>query len=183
MSNFDDRVNLGSVYVLTNPAMPGLVKVGHTCGSVKLRANKLSEPTGVPGKFLVAYSCQTENPKQIERLVHLDLAPHRIKGKEFFRVSVVTARQSIVSQIRTVAAEGALSDESIIHPSTFAVNVPNWQPHGAQSSEVPSFALVKRANVICASCGRAYSQALLRPENRVACPDCLFHQELVVDWG
>ena len=45
----------GWVYVLTNEAMPGIVKVGHTMNDPVIRAETLSGDTGVPLPFDVAY--------------------------------------------------------------------------------------------------------------------------------
>jgi hypothetical protein len=39
------------VYVLTNEAMPGLVKIGLTTDSVEARLTQLSSHTGVPLPF------------------------------------------------------------------------------------------------------------------------------------
>jgi hypothetical protein len=38
----------GYIYVLTNPNMPGLVKIGYTQRLPRERANDLSRATGVP---------------------------------------------------------------------------------------------------------------------------------------
>jgi hypothetical protein len=38
----------GYIYVLTNPNMPGLVKIGYTQRLPRERANELSRATGVP---------------------------------------------------------------------------------------------------------------------------------------
>jgi hypothetical protein len=43
----------GFVYVLSNPAMPGLLKVGSTVGPVEKRAAGLSRMTGVPEPFKI----------------------------------------------------------------------------------------------------------------------------------
>ena len=38
----------GWVYILTNEAMPGLVKIGYTMNDPAIRAEELSSDTGVP---------------------------------------------------------------------------------------------------------------------------------------
>lgn len=83
-----DRDTLGSyVYVLTNPAMPGLVKIGRTdTGDPEDRAKQLYT-TGVPVPFDVEYAGRVEDPAAVERALHRAFDPDRVNPKrEFFRV-------------------------------------------------------------------------------------------------
>lgn len=75
------------VYVLTNPAMPGLVKIGRTDNSdANSRIGQLYT-TGVPVPFTIEYACKVENPDQVEKALHVAFAPHRINPKrEFFQI-------------------------------------------------------------------------------------------------
>ena len=76
----------GWVYVLTNEAMPGIVKVGHTMNDPAIRAEELSSDTGVPLPFVVAYKALVVNPKQIELKVHGKLHSKRLNNRrEFFK--------------------------------------------------------------------------------------------------
>ncbi|WP_220385717.1 GIY-YIG nuclease family protein, partial [Klebsiella pneumoniae] len=43
----------GWVYVLSNPCMPGIYKVGMTTTSPEVRARELSSATGVPAPFKI----------------------------------------------------------------------------------------------------------------------------------
>lgn len=43
----------GWVYVLSNPCMPGIYKIGMTTTSPEVRARELSSATGVPAPFKV----------------------------------------------------------------------------------------------------------------------------------
>ena len=80
----------GIVYVLTNEAMPGLVKIGMTRrNDIKERLNELYT-TGVPLPFSCAYACQVpqERVQQIETALHAAFAPQRVNvSREFFRIS------------------------------------------------------------------------------------------------
>lgn len=78
---------MGIVYVLTNAAMPGLVKIGMTEASdANVRVGQLYT-TGVPLPFEVKYACQVENPGEVEGALHVAFGPHRINPKrEFFRM-------------------------------------------------------------------------------------------------
>jgi len=48
----------GLVYVLTNPAMPRLVKIGQTTDKITSRMNELNT-TGVPLPFECLFACVT----------------------------------------------------------------------------------------------------------------------------
>lgn len=78
---------LGIVYVLTNPAMPGLVKIGKTSrAEVEIRLNELYS-TGVPVPFECAYAAKVENMESVERAFHQAFGPYRINQKrEFFQI-------------------------------------------------------------------------------------------------
>lgn len=75
----------GYVYVLTNPSMPGLVKVGLTTRTVAGRAAELQQ-TGVPTPFAEAFSALSPDCVELERWVHENLADVRVApDREFFR--------------------------------------------------------------------------------------------------
>ena len=67
----------GWVYVLTNPAYAGLVKIGHTARDPETRAAELSSGTGVPARFAVAYAHQVKDHEALEGLAHGRLAAYR----------------------------------------------------------------------------------------------------------
>ena len=59
-------MNEGIVYVLTNPAMPKLVKIGKTGRGVETRLNDLYT-TGVPLPFECAYAARGEDMDKREK--------------------------------------------------------------------------------------------------------------------
>ena len=72
----------GVVYVLTNEAMPDIVKIGKT-QNLKQRLGILN--TSVPVPFKVEYVCKSKNYHKIEKALHAAFAPERINPKrEFF---------------------------------------------------------------------------------------------------
>jgi hypothetical protein len=75
------------VYVLVNPAMPGLVKIGRTSQEdVGTRLAQLYT-TGVPVPFELKYACRVPNPEEVESALHLAFGPQRINPRrEFFRI-------------------------------------------------------------------------------------------------
>lgn len=78
--------HIGFVYVLTNPSMPGLFKIGCTEKSPHRRAKELSRSTGVPSSFEVLCYIEVADFQSVERSLHLHLYAWRINdGREFFR--------------------------------------------------------------------------------------------------
>ena len=80
----------GLVYVLTNPAMPGLVKIGMTQrGNMDNRMKELYT-TGVPVPFECAYACEVrvQDCAKIEKALHTAFKPNRINAnREFFCIA------------------------------------------------------------------------------------------------
>lgn len=86
----------GSVYILTNPEYPNLVKIGQTGRTAQERADELSSHTGVPTPFSVEYEFKVPNPEEVEQTVHEALSEHSVNpAREFFKVRVETARHTI----------------------------------------------------------------------------------------
>jgi hypothetical protein len=75
------------VYVLTNPAMPGLIKIGKTDREdANIRIAELYT-TGVPVPFKLEFACKVPNPDEVERALHIAFGPARVNPKrEFFRM-------------------------------------------------------------------------------------------------
>lgn len=79
--------NEGIVYVLSNPAMPGLVKIGSTThDSVTIRMSQLYT-TGVPFPFDCEYAARVSDVAQVEKAFHVAFAPSRLNSRrEFFDI-------------------------------------------------------------------------------------------------
>jgi T5orf172 domain len=94
--------SVGFVYVLSNLAMPGMVKVGQTKFLAEDRAQKLRS-TGVPLHFTVEHRLLTSHPEAVERAAHKILGSTRVSGeREFFaadvQVAVDAVRQAALDQ-------------------------------------------------------------------------------------
>ncbi len=103
----------GWVYVVTNKAMPGLVKVGFTTNDPFLRARDLGG-TGVPHDYVVEYDVLVHGPRDVEQKVHRKLSMAR-EGKEWFRCTTLDA----VNAIRHVSKGGVIVESlhvAIEHP-------------------------------------------------------------------
>lgn len=79
----------GWVYVITNKAMPGLVKVGYSMKDPELRAQELNH-TGSPHPYEVEYDALVDEPRDIEAAAHKMLASYS-EGKEWFRCTPADA--------------------------------------------------------------------------------------------
>jgi hypothetical protein len=80
-------VPLSIVYVLTNPAMPGLVKIGRTSSEEAVARIAQLYSTGVPFPFKLEFACKVENPEEVERALHRAFVPNRVNSKrEFFSI-------------------------------------------------------------------------------------------------
>ena len=76
----------GIVYVLTNPAMPGLVKIGQTTNEIINRMNDLNT-TGVPFPFDCLFACEVDDCKVVENALHKAFYPYRVNPRrEFFEI-------------------------------------------------------------------------------------------------
>jgi len=80
--------NYGIVYVLTNPAMPDIVKIGMTNrDTIDARMRELFN-TSVPLPFDCEYACKVSNCEKVEKALHIAFHPYRIHAqREFFKIN------------------------------------------------------------------------------------------------
>lgn len=77
----------GFVYVLHNPIMPGIYKIGYTDRSPLQRADDLSN-TSIPIPYDVVCYGEIENPISLESDLHIEYKEHRVAhNREFFRLT------------------------------------------------------------------------------------------------
>lgn len=87
----------GFVYILSNPELRSLLKIGW---SVKVPTERIEElfTTGVPRPFVLEYYCLATDGAGLEARVHDKLRAYRISAdREFFRVSLPLAVRTIES--------------------------------------------------------------------------------------
>lgn len=85
----------GIVYLLTNPVMPGLVKIGMTTQQEVDKRMKELYTTGVPVPFECPFACRVKktDSAKIEKALHAAFAPDRVNAnREFFRINVDQAK-------------------------------------------------------------------------------------------
>ena len=83
----------GVVYVLSNPTMPDLIKIGKTTRTdPEVRMNELYT-TGVPVPFQCEIAVQVADEVAAERALHVAFGPYRINPRrEFFQIQAVQAK-------------------------------------------------------------------------------------------
>lgn len=75
------------IYVLTNEAMPGYVKIGKTNTNLEQRIRELSASTSVPLPFTPYYACTVRNATFAERQLHDAFGDNRVNPRrEFFAI-------------------------------------------------------------------------------------------------
>lgn len=90
---------VGFTYVLTNSAMPGLVKIGFTTRMPEERVEEL-QGTAVPVPFVLEAYWSTSTPVEDEVAVHDLLGAQReSRRREFFRMSLGEAIDAIAHHL------------------------------------------------------------------------------------
>lgn len=105
----------GWVYVITNKAMPGLVKIGYSTKDPTLRAQELGH-TGNPHPYVVEFDILVEKPRDIEQTIHSSMREQR-EGKEWFRCTVEEAIRVVNA---TAGAATILLSDAARHASDSA---------------------------------------------------------------
>jgi len=91
----------GIVYVLSNPAMPGLLKIGMTTRTMPERLRELNSATGVPVPYRVEAVVEAADARAIEQETHRILLRHRVNDRrEFFRTDLRTALSATTKAAR-----------------------------------------------------------------------------------
>ena len=113
MSMHDD---VGHVYVMINPSMEGLVKIGRTSKNAYIRAKDL-RTTGVPKKFVVLWSEFVHDSNEVEKQLHALFATRRSDSRrEFFEIE---PRDAINALMQVAAPYRFTLDEKSVRISIF----------------------------------------------------------------
>lgn len=115
----------GYLYLLVNPSLPGVVKIGRTARSPAERAAELSTATGVPTPFIVAFEQAFDDCHSAEAYVHevLSHKGHRTSyNREFFNISPTEAIHAILC---TPGKLDALTPKA--NEDTATTDTPYWK--------------------------------------------------------
>lgn len=84
------------VYILSNPALPNMLKIGYTKNDPHTRAKQISASTGVALPYKVEWAFQCFNGEQLEQEVHRELETYRVnQNREFFDIPLAEAQEAI----------------------------------------------------------------------------------------
>lgn len=109
-------MGLQIVYVLTNPAMPGLVKIGKTLAEDADARLAQLYTTGVPFPFEIAFACKVPNAAEVEKALHRAFAPDLVNlRREFFSIEPDQAI-AILKLLHVEDATAEVSDKPSIVP-------------------------------------------------------------------
>lgn len=87
------------VYILSNPSIPNIYKIGYTGKRPEERAKQISSATGVPTPYKVEFAFKCHDGESAEREIHKALAYCRVTAnKEHFALPLDEAKE-IVEQI------------------------------------------------------------------------------------
>lgn len=99
---------MGIVYVLTNPAFDGYVKIGKTT-NLQQRLRSLDN-TSVPLPFRCIFAVEVDDEHETESLLHKVFADHRTRStREFFEVDV----QRVVAAMRLTRGKDVTPKDDI----------------------------------------------------------------------
>ena len=90
----DNNSSFGYIYVMVNPSLPNLVKIGKTTREPNERAKELSSATGVPTPFILVYHKPFKDCHLAELVIHkyLEKEGARVNdNREFFQISTTQA--------------------------------------------------------------------------------------------
>ena len=123
-------MSAGFIYVLSNPSMPGLVKIGKSSNIARDRARAL-RTTGVPTPFNVEFEASCRNADEVERRAHRYAQSARVDdAREFFALALSEAVHHVLDAVTFewnqfdgpspsyAAAQDALSDLRSVRPAT-----------------------------------------------------------------
>jgi len=136
-------MSVGYVYVMSNPSMPGMYKIGFTTRPMEERLQEANQPnTWIPTPFLLEFTKFVTNPQQKEMTVHKILAKDRVNpSREFFRTDIEQVKLLFDLMDTTHVAEPELDTESrligdevlrlfldtFVYPSTSQDEPVQWQ--------------------------------------------------------
>src|SRR3989338_4913207 len=99
------------IYILTNEAMPGYVKIGKTSNNLEQRFRDLSSSTSVPLPFTVFYARKVNDANFVEHQLHDAFDNNRINPKrEFFQI----APERVVSALKLAEIENITPNKDFV---------------------------------------------------------------------
>ncbi len=122
----------GYIYILSNPSMPGLVKIGRSVYGGRKRAGEINQ-TGVPSPFVLEMEILIDDHEEYEAEVHNSLSHYReSENREFFRIDVQEAIAAVInntSESHVMRVYESILDEDTIAEFTWNLSKQNLDFH------------------------------------------------------
>lgn len=123
--------NHGYVYILSNPGMPGLLKIGMTRFDPTRRVQELSSATGVPTPFQLVYYREFHDCVAAELEMHSIFATKGLRyndQREFFSVDTVEAINTLLSLDDEEIANNSSQPTEVLDVENYNADI-NWDEY------------------------------------------------------
>lgn len=123
--------NHGYVYILSNPGMPGLLKIGMTRFDPTRRVQELSSATGVPTPFQLVYYREFHDCVAAELEIHSIFATKGLRyndQREFFSVDTVEAINTLLSLDDEEIANNSSQPTEVLYVENYNADI-NWDEY------------------------------------------------------
>lgn len=130
----------GWVYIISNPAMPNIYKIGFSTKDPELRAKEFNQ-TNSPHPYVVEYDALVESPRDMEQAVH-KILNHKREGKEWFRC---TLEEAVLAVRQIIGTDMILENYKKVDRDKIA-KIEEEQKR--KKAEEESIAMVQRAEQI-----------------------------------
>lgn len=109
----------GKIYILTNDAMPGYIKIGRTTGTLEKRMKDLDK-TGCPLPFRCHYAVEVDDHEKKEDYIHDTFKDYRVReNREFFKL----APERAVSALKLTGGKEVVTDNNMIGEDGVLLNI------------------------------------------------------------
>ncbi|EJO9054108.1 GIY-YIG nuclease family protein [Cronobacter sakazakii] len=172
----------GWIYVLSNPSLHGMLKIGMTTISPEARSRELSRSTSIPTPFIIEASFFSKNPALDEKDIHELLHEKRVNDRrEFFHCSVEDAISVIQEELGLTSTTEAMDslpinyhvasmDPALKIDAESILEELNISHFGEASSCL--FALAKLGAELVRDKNRNHLQSLLIKGGELHCLEC-----------
>jgi len=136
----------GWVYIITNVAMPNLLKIGYSDRDPENRAIELNS-TASPHPHIVEFAVLVEQPRKVEKAVHMELKDFH-EGKEWFKCDTSKGKSAILDVANDPVITHQIASTPNIKPEVKYCTVCGIKPKWGEIFETRNF-LKER---FCPSC-------------------------------
>ncbi|MBN2126248.1 MAG: tetratricopeptide repeat protein [Deltaproteobacteria bacterium] len=104
----------GFIFILSNPSLKGLLKIGYTPKPIEEMLSELNAATDLPTPFFLERSFQLSDAEGITRKLHAALEAHRIsRDKDFFHMQLQEVEQALRECCLKIGVVYALSNPGL----------------------------------------------------------------------